>query len=157
MRKLSVLFAAAAMLLLIGCQGPKIRLFPSAADPLQEFTLQGDATGKVLVIHARGTISNQPRRRLVTTRPSMVQEIVAQLRKAEKDTEIKAVLLKINSPGGSATASDILYHEIMAFKKNNAAGFVQQKYYVIHITNYSQFFSLHRQNVTVAHAVVSRF
>ena len=117
MRKLGFIVAVVVMLFLIGCQGPKIRLFPSAADPLREYTLAGDAAGKVLVVHIRGTISDAPRRRLVSTRPSMVQEVVSQLRKAEKDSEIKAVLLKINSPGGSATASDILYNEIVAYKE----------------------------------------
>jgi protease-4 len=109
------------VLFLIGCQGPRIRLFRSAEDPLREFTLEGDAKGKVLVIHIRGTISDAPRRRLVTTGPSMLQEVVSQLRKAEKDSEIKALLLKINSPGGSATASDILYNEIVAFKQKTGA------------------------------------
>jgi protease-4 len=121
MRKRIVIVAAVVVLFLIGCQGPRIRLFPSAADPLQEYTLEGDATGKVLVVHIRGTISDVPRRRLVSTRPSMVQEVVSQLRKAAKDSEIKAVLLKINSPGGSATASDILYNEIVAFKEKTGA------------------------------------
>jgi protease-4 len=51
----------------------------------------------------------------------MVQEIVSQLRLAEKDEEVRAVLLKIDSPGGSTTASDVLYHEIMAFKKRTGA------------------------------------
>lgn len=108
-------------LFLISCHGPRIRLFPSSEDPLQEFTLEGDAQGKVLVIHIRGTITDAPRRRLVSTRPSMVQEIVSQLRKAEKDSDVKAILLKINSPGGSATASDILYNEIVAFKQKTRA------------------------------------
>ena len=121
MRKLIVLVAVMAVLLLLGCQGAKIRLFSSAADPLQEYTLEGTAKGKVLVIHIRGTISDAPRRRIVTTRPSMLQEVVSQLRKAEKDSEIKALLLKINSPGGSVTATDILYHEIVAFKQKTGA------------------------------------
>jgi protease-4 len=51
------------------------------------------------------------------TSPSIVQQVVSQLNKAEKDKHIKAVLLKINSPGGTITASDLLYHEISAYKK----------------------------------------
>ena len=58
-----------------------------------------------------------PRKGLLSQRGGTVQDVVAQLRKAEKDHEIKALLLEINSPGGSITASDILYHEIMAFKE----------------------------------------
>ena len=121
MRKFMVFFVVGVVLFIIGCQGPRIRLFPSSEDPLQEFTIEGDAPGKVLVVHIRGNISDAPQRRLVSTRPSMVQEVVAQLRKAEKDSEIKAVLLKINSSGGSATASDILYNEIVAFKTKTQA------------------------------------
>ena len=39
------------------------------------------------------------------------------MKKAEKDDRIKAVLFEINSPGGTITASDLLYHEISSFKE----------------------------------------
>jgi len=121
MRRSIYIIAAVAMLVSVGCQAPKIRLFPSAADPLKEFTLEGEEEGKVLVVHVRGMISDAPRKHFITTRPSMVQEVVSQLRKAENDSEVRALLLKINSPGGSVTASDILYHEIAAFKQKTKA------------------------------------
>ena len=121
MRKLPFIAAVAVVLFLIGCQTPKIRLFPSAADPLQEYTLAGTEKGKVLVISIRGTISDTPKKQFVSTRPSMVQEIVSQLRKAEEDPDVRAVILKIDSPGGSVTASDILYNEIVAFKEKTKA------------------------------------
>ncbi len=107
--------------LISGCQTPKIRLFPSQADPLQEYTLEGKGDGKILVIQIRGVISDAPREGFVRTRPSVVQEVVSQLRLAEKDENVKAVIFKINSPGGSVTASDILYNEIAAFKKRTGA------------------------------------
>jgi len=47
----------------------------------------------------------------------MVQEIVSQFRLAEEDENIKAVVLQINTPGGSTTASDILYKEIVRLKQ----------------------------------------
>jgi protease-4 len=117
MRRPISIIAVVVVLFLIGCQTPKIRLFPSAADPLNEYTLAGEEKGKVLVIPIRGTISDAPKRQFIITRPSMVQEVVSQLRKAQKDPEVKALVLKINSPGGSVTASDILYNEIVAFKQ----------------------------------------
>jgi len=46
-----------------------------------------------------------------------VQELVAQLKLAQEDKDIKAVVLKVDSPGGTTTASDILYHELMAYKQ----------------------------------------
>lgn len=121
MRRFPLIIAVVIVLFLVGCQSTKIRLFPSAADPLEEFTLEGKEKGKVLVISIRGTISDNPKKRFLSTRPSMVQEVVSQLRKAEQDPEVRAVILKVNSPGGSVTASDILYHEIMAFKQKTKA------------------------------------
>ena len=117
------LFTAFLMIVvfLIGCTTPKIRLFPSQADPLEEFTLEGEAKRKVLVIPVRGIISNATREGFIRTRPSLVQEVVSQLRLAEKDEDIKAVIFKIDSPGGSVTASDILYNEIEVFKERTGA------------------------------------
>jgi protease-4 len=104
-------------LIFVSCAAPKIRLFPSQADPLKEFTLEGKADQKVLVIPVRGVISDAPREGFVRTRPSLVQEVVSQLRRAEDDKRVKAVILKIDSPGGSVTASDILFNEILSFKQ----------------------------------------
>lgn len=112
---------AVTAFLVNGCAAPRIKLFPDATDPLQEFTLQGIEKGKVLVIPIRGIISDAPRKGFPRDWPSMVQEVVSQLRLAEKDEEVRAVLLKIDSPGGSSTASDYLYHEIMAFKEKTGA------------------------------------
>jgi protease-4 len=100
-----------------GCAAPKFRLFSDATDPLQEFTLQGTEKGKVLLIPIRGIISDAPSKWFPGAKPSMVQEVVSQLKLAEKDKEIRTVLLKIDSPGGSITATDVLYQEIVAFKK----------------------------------------
>jgi len=109
------------LFLFIGCAAPKIRLFPSQADPLKEFTLEGKADPKILVLPVRGVISDAPREGIIRTRPSLVQEIVSQLRLAEDDKKVKAVVLKVDSPGGSVTASDILFNEILAFKERTGA------------------------------------
>jgi protease-4 len=112
---ISLLMAAA--ILAGGCGGLKVTIGPESKEPLKEYTLQGRERGKVLVIPVWGFLSDVPRKGLLGERASMVQQVVSQLRLAEKDEEIKAVLLEINSPGGSTTASDILYHEIMDFKE----------------------------------------
>jgi len=99
------------------CGGPQVKLFSDASDPLQEFTIQGQGDDKVLVISINGTISTSPNNSFLRSMPSMVQEVVAQLRKAEKDKHIRSVLIKVDSPGGTTTASDMLYHEILSYKK----------------------------------------
>jgi protease-4 len=111
------LFTLAALLLLSGCAAPKIGFLSPDQVPLQESTLQGSGKDKVVVISVRGLLSNQPKSGLIKKKPSMVQEVVSQLRKAEADSQIGAVVLKVDSPGGSVTASDQLYHEIASFKQ----------------------------------------
>lgn len=43
---------------------------------------------------------------------SMVDEVVGKLRQVREDDSIKAVVLRIDSPGGEVNASDIIYHEV---------------------------------------------
>ncbi len=100
-----------------GCAAPKINLFPDGTEPLKEFVLQGTYKEKIAVISISGFISNKPKEGVFKTAPGVVQETVAQIRLAEKDRDVKAVLLKIDSPGGTTTASDILYREIADFKE----------------------------------------
>jgi protease-4 len=47
----------------------------------------------------------------------LLARVREELEKAADDDRIRAVVLRINSPGGTVTASDILYHEIMRFKE----------------------------------------
>lgn len=105
------------ILVITGCTTPRISLFGNNGQPLKEYTLQGKAGGKILLIPVKGRITDDIEAGLLRKKPSMVQEIVAQLRKAEKDAEVGAVLFTIDSPGGSTTASDVLYHEINRFKE----------------------------------------
>lgn len=115
--RLRIFIFAVTVLLISSCSIPKIKLFSQGPEPLREFTLQGRGTGKVLIIPVKGVISDSPKKGLIRSEPDTVQTIVSQLRRAEKDSEIKAVVLQIDSPGGAVTASDLLYHEISAFKE----------------------------------------
>lgn len=103
---------------LSSCGGLKINIgCGGAEDPLKEYVIQGKEKDKVLVIPMRGFISDSPKKHLLGGEgASMVQEIVSRLKKAEKDDRIKALILEIDSAGGSTTAGDMLYHEIMRFK-----------------------------------------
>jgi len=112
------------LLLVTACSFPRIRLFGDAPDPLREYTLEGSGSERILLISVQGTISDMPQKGLVRSAPSMVQQIVAQLQKAEKDDRIKAVLFKINSPGGTIVASDVLYHEISSYRDKTGAKIV---------------------------------
>lgn len=117
------LLVVVALVVVGGCSLPKISLFPEAG-PLKEVVLEGTGEEKILVLSIQGTISDKPKEKLLGTRPSMVQELVTHLKRAEKDANIKAVLLKVNSTGGTVTASDIIYHELSAYKKRTGVKMV---------------------------------
>ncbi len=117
------LWMSILLLCCMGCSLPNISIFPQAG-PLKEVTLEGKGDQKVLVISISGFISAMPRERLLRSRPSLVQEVVTQLKRAEQDSGVKALLLKVNTPGGGVTASDILYNELSAYKERSGVKIV---------------------------------
>ncbi|MBY0247338.1 MAG: signal peptidase [Nitrospira sp. ST-bin4] len=83
--------------------------------PLQEMQVGGTGAAKVLLIEVSGMISSQEKDGLIPA-PSLLARIKEQLARATQDDQVKAVVLRINSPGGTVTASDIIHHELKAFK-----------------------------------------
>lgn len=68
---------------------------------------------KVAIIYAEGQIISGK-----SKKGSMGdQTIVKAIRKAKKNQHVKAVVLRINSPGGSALASDIMWKELQLLKE----------------------------------------
>jgi protease-4 len=47
----------------------------------------------------------------------MLVRIREELKKAAKDRHVRALVLRINTPGGTVTASDIIYREVMLFRE----------------------------------------
>jgi protease-4 len=80
---------------------------------LQEVTLERNrAADKIAVIPIQGIISSG----FDGSGSSMVQLVEDQLKLAGKDDHVKAVLLKVNSPGGEVLASDDIYNAIRNFQ-----------------------------------------
>ena len=74
---------------------------------------------KIAVIYANGEIMQGEGSQGIVGH----ETIIAALRKAVKDKEIKAIVLRINSPGGDALASELMHREIALARK-------QKKVYV---------------------------
>lgn len=100
-------------LLVSGCI--HVDLFPGGGK-LQEAILSGEGEDKVLLIDISGMLTTSKSSGLFEE-PSLPARIKEELTKAEKDDHVKAVVLRINTPGGTVTASDLVYHELKAFKK----------------------------------------
>jgi len=101
-----------------GCAFVNVPLVQSPM-PLEEQVHEGDGTGKILLLDISGTISEQDKSGglLGQPAPSMVSIIRESLQKAEKDGRIVGLILRINSSGGTVTASDIIHHDIVEFRK----------------------------------------
>ena len=72
--------------------------------------------GKVAVIPLSGTIAGASQQGLLTTGGISPDLVRGYLKKAESDGGVKAVVLRIDSPGGSAAASQEIASEIRRFK-----------------------------------------
>ena len=105
--------ALLAATLVTGCV--TINLLPGPG-PLKEVELSGSGSAKVLMLDLSGLISALEEDGFME-RPSPVARIKEELTRAADDDRIKAVVLRINSPGGTVTASDVIYHELRAFKE----------------------------------------
>jgi protease-4 len=75
-----------------------------------------DSANKIAVIEISGVISG---RALDQGGYNMVDLIQAQLKNAEDDEHVKAVILKVDSPGGEVLASDEINREIVAFQRKS--------------------------------------
>ncbi|MEK9630133.1 MAG: signal peptide peptidase SppA [Nitrospinota bacterium] len=102
----------------LGCA--TINVGPSLGE-LEEVTIDGEGPDKILLVDVDGIINNQKDRALTgtTIQLGMVEKVRGIIEKAEKDKDIKALLVKMNSPGGTVTASDIIYHLLKQYKKKN--------------------------------------
>lgn len=79
----------------------------------QGYLEYNSSRNQIVVIPVEGIISAQNYGRSAYT---MVDLIEDQLDRAARDSSVKAVVLKINSPGGEVLASDDIYHIIRKFQ-----------------------------------------
>lgn len=81
--------------------------------------LDSGESSKVAVIEVRGLIADFNRPTLLGPGVNVVDRFVAELELARKDPAVKAVVLRLNSPGGTVTASDTMYRELRRFREES--------------------------------------
>jgi protease IV len=119
---LHLLVLLALLCTVAGCSWPSLLITPVAQlDSLEEIVVQTPpqaSRDKVLVIPVDGTIANARVGGMLPLTPTenMVALVSQQLERAERDSSIRAVVLRINSPGGTVTGSDTLYELVMRFR-----------------------------------------
>ena len=111
--------ALLAVLLLAGCSVVSIDLRPKIR-PLEEETVEGKGRSKVVLMDLSGLLADETPGLSLNPEPPRVPllaRVQEELRKADKDDRVKALIVRINSPGGTITASDTVYREIDEFKR----------------------------------------
>src|SRR3972149_3175594 len=102
-----------SVIVLSGCIY-NINLLPSV-EPLQEKQVGGAGKDKIVLMDLSGIITEDEKAGAFITEPSLVARMKEELEKAAQDPAVKAVVLRINSPGGTVTASGVLYPELDRF------------------------------------------
>src|SRR5436189_6478510 len=107
--------------MLTGCSVLSVDLTPRIR-PLEEEVVEGKGEAKILLMDVSGFITDEaPSSGLglgpPPARVPMLVRIREELTKAAKDRDVRALVLRINTPGGTVTASDIIYREVTLFRE----------------------------------------
>jgi protease IV len=87
---------------------------------MTETVVQADkpaTSNRVAIVDIAGMIFNGHAPGLLSEGENPLGALTERLDKARDDARVKAVILRVNSPGGTVTASDAMYREIMRFKE----------------------------------------
>jgi protease-4 len=122
--------AATVIMLLQGCVlvTGNFNPFTTKPQPLEEHVVSGEGNAKVLLITISRMIGSQEEEEAlgVRRRESTTSRIREELDRAAEDDRVRAVVLRINSPGGTVTASDVIFHQLMEFKAKKGVPVVAQ-------------------------------
>ena len=106
------------LVLALAACSPQIRIDLLGEDKLQEVVLvRSPAKEKVLMVDIDGMISAALETGFLSREKSLVARVFERLERAGRDPQVKAVILRLDTPGGEVTASDIIYHEVLRFKE----------------------------------------
>lgn len=100
----------------VGVADPKDLNLISVKKYAKSVKAPGNLKSKIAVVYALGEI-NRTSSSYATEPEITAKPFVKALKEARADSTIKAVVLRVNSPGGDAQASDIIWHEVELTKQ----------------------------------------
>lgn len=116
------LLAAALVLAPAGC----IDLGGLAGErqPLEETVVFGSSGPKLLLLEIQGPITGYEQPGLIGPgTEGTVARVREQLQQAARE-EVRGILLRVDSPGGGASASEVIYRQLLAFKQQRGVPIV---------------------------------
>ena len=105
------------VLVFSGC-ATHIHLDFMGKDRVKEVVLiKSKAKEKILVIDLNGPIAIKQKPGILNREGDLLSKIYYRLKNASEDPLVRGVILRLDTPGGEGTASDIIYNEILKFKE----------------------------------------
>src|SRR5207302_1142086 len=125
MRRLVVLslwsLSGAVVASLLGCGAPSFLITPIAhTNRLDEEEVKagsGWSPAKVAIVEVEGMLVNARSGGFLQPTENSVSLFQQQMDRAAENESVKAVVLRVNSPGGTVTASDTMYQVLQRFKQ----------------------------------------
>lgn len=106
---------------LFGCGTPSFLVTPVAnTNRLNEQTVQpgsGWSPPKIAIIEVEGMLINARSGGFLQPTENKLSLFTQQLEVAARDRDVRAIVLRINSPGGTVTASETMYTMVMNFRE----------------------------------------
>ena len=90
--------------------------FTNIADVAAGDNLGDKVSEEVAVYYAYGEINDSQGRSFDQEHAIITKETITDLQKLRKNKDVKAVVIRVNSPGGSAYASEQIWHEIQLLR-----------------------------------------
>lgn len=78
---------------------------------------RGAGLSKVAIVDVSGMLMNASRPGLLREGENPVSLLQEKLDAAAGDGSVRAIILRLNTPGGTVTASDVMYREVLRFKE----------------------------------------
>ena len=99
----------------------RTRLYPDDYARVSPSSVGLNRGPRLAVIYASGTIASGKSGYDPVNGPVAGSEtLVDYIRQARRDSQVRAIVLRIDSPGGSATASDAIWRELMITRNERA-------------------------------------
>ncbi len=122
-KQLGVWLLIASVIGVSGCGPVHFAVGVSPGDQeLKSTTVSRDGhwfSDQVAVIDVSGLIMNAPKPGLIQPGENPVSALHEKLQEAADDRRVKAVVLRLNTPGGGVTASDAMYRDVLRFKRES--------------------------------------
>ena len=118
MNKIGIGIGMTGLMFVLSACSPHFHLDLMGKEQIQEVVLiKSRVKEKILLLDISGVIVSSMKPGVFDKEGDILSQVYYRLKKAAEDNMVKGIILRLDTPGGEVTASDIIYHEILNFKK----------------------------------------